>query len=73
MPDQRDAESILADWRAVKREIEAVRGMTDSVLLHRKLAALHAEARRLRIEYQALLRDMPNDRHSAGESTTPGE
>ena len=58
MPYRKAAAAVLADWRAVESEIDAVKqGIADATLLHGELDRLHAEARRLRAEYQGLIED----------------
>ena len=58
MPYQRAAAIVLADWRAVQRDLAAMRGarIADGALAI-EIAALHATARRLRNEYHSLIRD----------------
>ena len=56
MPDRPSADAVLAHWRAVERDVEMVkREIADPTLLHVRLASLHAEAKRLRDEYRALI------------------
>ena len=56
MPDRPSADTVLADWRAIERDIETVkREIADPTLLHVRLASLHADAKRLRDEYKALI------------------
>ena len=59
MPAQDDAEEVLADWRAVALEIDAVnRRIVRTRLLFAELDKLHAEATRLRDEYGRLLAEI---------------
>jgi hypothetical protein len=65
---QREAAAILADWREVQRHLATVRGaLLARQALFDELASLHAEAKGLRREYQALIREA--DRH--GEELPP--
>ena len=58
MPHKRVAGAIVDDWRAVKRDIQAVEdGPIVPSKRHAELTALHAEARRLRREYQQLIEE----------------
>lgn len=54
---QREAAAVLADWREVEA---AIRTLRSSILRERapvaELAELHAEARRLRVEYAEIIR-----------------
>lgn len=49
MPDQRDAAVVIADWRAVERDLESARDGTIEA------ERLRADAVRLRYEYQRLI------------------
>ena len=55
MPHLLEAETILAAYRAVERELHTVKAnITDPKALYTEVRALHAEASRLRNEYQFL-------------------
>jgi hypothetical protein len=56
MSRPRDADTILVEWRSVEREIQSIRRSGDVALLQAGLTALHEEARRLRSDYQRLIR-----------------
>jgi len=54
---QREAAAVLADWRGVEAAIGILRASTDKGRAHvAELADLHAEARRLRVEYAEIIR-----------------
>jgi hypothetical protein len=54
---QRDVAAILAAWREVESAIAAVRSSgTQGPDQLAELAGLHAEARRLRVEYAEMIR-----------------
>jgi hypothetical protein len=54
---QREAAAVLADWRGVEAAIGILRASTDMGRAHiAELADLHAEARRLRVEYTEIIR-----------------
>jgi hypothetical protein len=58
VPYRRAAAVVLADWRAVQRDLAAMRGAKiDAGALSIEIEALHATAKRLRNEYQNLIRD----------------
>ena len=58
MPYQREAEAVLADWRAVVRDMEVLRSsIAAGELLDGEYKALHAEAKRLREEYKRLVQE----------------
>ena len=54
---QREAAAVLADWRQVEAAIGTLRASTAKGRAHvTELADLHAEARRLRVEYAEIIR-----------------
>jgi hypothetical protein len=58
VPYRRAAAVVLADWRAVQRDLAAMRdAKIDDAALCIEIEALHATAKRLRNEYQNLIRD----------------
>ena len=62
MSFERVAQAVLTDWREVESEIEAVtRRITQARPLLAELDALHAEANRLRDEYQWLVIEAARD------------
>jgi hypothetical protein len=61
---RREAAAVLMDWREVESAIEVIRSssVTGQAQIA-ELADLHAEARRLRVEYAEIIR----------RATTPGK
>lgn len=56
VPYQREAAAVLADWQAVQSSVLRVRAeLLERDILFAELEALHAEAKQLREEYQALV------------------
>jgi len=66
---QREAAAVLADWRGVEAAIGILRASTDNGRAHvGELADLHAEARRLRVEYAEIIR-----RPTISSARVPGD
>ena len=58
MPYQREAKAVLADWRAVMRDLAVLKAsISAGGVLESEYRELHAEAKRLREEYKRLVQE----------------